>query len=129
MSEPGFARRGAEVARYRTETSADGAPAAEEKATGADGVVGWDVPLDEYAVHVEHEGRGFSAFVSLRYGGNALGSCLHAGVNEPVPGGDYAAVLSLLLAAGAPVPQPEPHWPALVQACALARRHCPSALG
>ena len=45
------------------------------------------------------------------YGGNALGSCLHAGVNEPVPGGDYAAVLSLLLAAGAPVPQPEPHWP------------------
>ena len=45
------------------------------------------------------------------YGGNALGSCVHAGVNEPVPGGDYAAVLSLFLDAGAPVPQPEPHWP------------------
>jgi ankyrin repeat protein len=45
------------------------------------------------------------------YGGTALGSCLHAGVDEPVPGGDYAAVLHLLLDAGAPVPQPEPHWP------------------
>lgn len=45
------------------------------------------------------------------YGGDALGSCLHAGVDEPVPGGDYAAVLSLLLDAGAPVPRPEPHWP------------------
>ncbi len=39
------------------------------------------------------------------YGGTALGSCLHAGCNEPVPGGDYAAVLRLLLADGAPVPE------------------------
>jgi ankyrin repeat protein len=38
------------------------------------------------------------------YGGNALGSCLHAGCHEPVPGGDYAAVLRLLLADGAPAP-------------------------
>ena len=38
------------------------------------------------------------------YGGTALGSCLHAGCNEPVPGGDYAAVLALLLADGAPAP-------------------------
>lgn len=45
------------------------------------------------------------------YGGDVLGSCLHAGVDEPVPGGDYAAVLRLLLDAGAPVPQPAPHWP------------------
>jgi len=45
------------------------------------------------------------------YGGDALGSCLHAGVNEPVPGGDYAAVLRLLLDAGAPVPWPEQDWP------------------
>ena len=43
--------------------------------------------------------------------GDALRSCTHAGVNEPVPGGDYAAVLQLLLDDGAPVPQPEPHWP------------------
>jgi ankyrin repeat protein len=39
------------------------------------------------------------------YGGTALGSCLHAGCNEPVPGGDYAAVLALLLADGAPPPE------------------------
>ena len=39
------------------------------------------------------------------YGGTALGSCLHAGCNEPVPGGDYASVLRLLLADGAPVPE------------------------
>jgi len=38
------------------------------------------------------------------YGGTALGSCLHAGCHEPVPGGDYAAVLALLLADGAPAP-------------------------
>jgi ankyrin repeat protein len=38
------------------------------------------------------------------YGGTALGSCLHAGSNEPVPGGDYAAVLKLLLDDGAPPP-------------------------
>jgi ankyrin repeat protein len=45
------------------------------------------------------------------YGGNALGSCLHAGVNEPVAGGDYAAVLQALLDNGAPQPQAEPDWP------------------
>ena len=38
------------------------------------------------------------------YGGTALGSCLHAGCHEPVPGGDYAEVLRLLLADGAPPP-------------------------
>ncbi len=39
------------------------------------------------------------------YGGTALGSCLHAGCNEPVAGGDYAGVLRLLLADGAPAPE------------------------
>jgi ankyrin repeat protein len=39
------------------------------------------------------------------YGGTALGSCLHAACNEPVPGGNYADVLTLLLDAGAPVPE------------------------
>ena len=39
------------------------------------------------------------------YGGTALGSCLHAGCHEPVPGGDYAEVLRLLLADGAPPPE------------------------
>jgi ankyrin repeat protein len=43
------------------------------------------------------------------YGGTALGSCLHAGCNEPVAGGDYAAVLALLLADGAPPPDPQEH--------------------
>ncbi len=38
------------------------------------------------------------------YCGTALGSCLHAGSNEPVAGGDYAGVLRLLLSDGAPVP-------------------------
>ena len=38
------------------------------------------------------------------YGGTAVGSCLHAAVNEPVPGGDYADVLAQLLAQGAPAP-------------------------
>ncbi|KPF44585.1 hypothetical protein IP87_20835 [beta proteobacterium AAP121] len=41
------------------------------------------------------------------YGGTALGSCLHAGCHEPVPGGDYAEVLRLLLADGAPLPADE----------------------
>jgi len=46
------------------------------------------------------------------YGGNALGSCLHAAGNEPVDGGDYAAVLKLLLADGAPPPEADPdHLP------------------
>ncbi|RVT48470.1 ankyrin repeat domain-containing protein [Rubrivivax albus] len=39
------------------------------------------------------------------YGGNVVGSCLHAACNEPVAGGDYAAVLGLLLDAGAPAPE------------------------
>lgn len=43
------------------------------------------------------------------YGGDALGSCLHAGCHEPVPGGDYAEVLRLLLADGAPAPEPDEH--------------------
>lgn len=43
-----------------------------------------------------HEPNGF--------GGDALGSCLHAGGNQPDPAGDYAAVLALLLADGAPPP-------------------------
>lgn len=43
------------------------------------------------------------------YGGDALGSCLHAGCNEPVPGGDYAEVLRLLLADGAPRPAADEH--------------------
>ena len=41
------------------------------------------------------------------YGGTALGSCLHAGCNEPVAGGDYAQVLRLLLADGAPLTEAE----------------------
>ncbi len=43
------------------------------------------------------------------YGGNALGSCLHAGCHEPVPGGDYAEVLRLLIADGAPPPERDDH--------------------
>ena len=43
------------------------------------------------------------------YGGDALGSCLHAGCHEPVPGGDYAEVLRLLLADGAPPPEVDDH--------------------
>jgi len=55
-----------------------------------------------------HEPNGF--------GGDALGSCLHAGSNEPHPAGDYAAVLALLLADGAPVPQEDSHLPDHLQA-------------
>ncbi|HRD98267.1 MAG TPA: hypothetical protein PLA97_17935, partial [Rubrivivax sp.] len=61
-----------------------------------------------------HEPNGF--------GGNALGSCLHAGTNEPVAGGDYAAVLRLLLADGAPAPQPAGHLPEALQAVIAERR-------
>lgn len=43
-----------------------------------------------------HEPNGF--------GGNALGSCLHAACHQPDPAGDYAAVLALLLEDGAPPP-------------------------
>ena len=38
------------------------------------------------------------------FGGNALGSCLHAACNAMAPDGDHAAVLRQLLAQGAPVP-------------------------
>lgn len=50
------------------------------------------------------------------YGGNALGSCLHAATNEPVPGGDYASVFALLLADGAPVPDDTDELPDALQA-------------
>jgi len=60
-----------------------------------------------------HEPNGF--------GGNALGSCLHAGTNEPHAGGDYAAVLSLLLADGASPPQPAEHLPETLQAVIVER--------
>jgi ankyrin repeat protein len=55
-----------------------------------------------------HEPNGF--------GGNALGSCLHAGTNEPLPDGDYPEVLKLLLADGAPAPQQVDHLPEAMQA-------------
>lgn len=55
-----------------------------------------------------HEPNGF--------GGDALGSCLHAGTNEPAAGGDYAEVLRLLLADGAPAPQQREQLPDALQA-------------
>ncbi len=55
-----------------------------------------------------HEPNGF--------GGDALGSCLHAGANEPHVDGDYAEVLKLLLADGAPAPQQVDHLPEAMQA-------------
>ncbi len=45
------------------------------------------------------------------FGGTALGSCLHAAINQPEPGGDYAAVLALLLGDGAPLPDDRDDWP------------------
>lgn len=45
------------------------------------------------------------------YGGDAVGSCLHAAANEPNPTGDYAAVLALLLADGAPAPRDADNLP------------------
>ena len=81
--------------------------------------IGWPVsvpgPWDASALN-QAAFRGDAAMVALLlkhgarwherngYGGTALGSCLHAGCNEPVPGGDYAEVLRLLLADGAPPP-------------------------
>ena len=50
------------------------------------------------------------------YGGDALGSCLHAAANLPEPGGDYAAVFALLLADGAPVPDDTDDLPDALQA-------------
>jgi ankyrin repeat protein len=45
------------------------------------------------------------------YGGDTVGSCLHAAINEPNPAGDYAGVLSLLMADGAPAPRDEENLP------------------
>lgn len=55
------------------------------------------------------------------YGGDALGSCLHAACNEPVPGGDYAAVFALLLADGAAPPDEVEELPEALQAVLLER--------
>lgn len=41
------------------------------------------------------------------YGGNVMGSLLHAAVHLPQLGGDYLATLQRLLAAGAPAPSPD----------------------
>ncbi|WIV97606.1 ankyrin repeat domain-containing protein [Kinneretia aquatilis] len=41
------------------------------------------------------------------YGGDVMGSLLHAAAHLPQPGGDYLASLQLLLAAGAPRPDAE----------------------
>ena len=56
------------------------------------------------------------------FGGDALGSCLHAGTNQPDPAGDYAAVLTMLLADGAPAPDDTDALPDELQAV-LAHRH------
>ncbi len=56
---------------------------------------------------VWHEPNGF--------GGDALGSCLHAAINQPAPGGDYAAVFALLLDNGAPVPEDADDFPDALQ--------------
>lgn len=50
------------------------------------------------------------------FGGDALGSCLHAATNQPDPAGDYAGVLALLLADGAPAPQDSEDLPDDLQA-------------
>lgn len=55
-----------------------------------------------------HEKNGF--------GGEALGSCLHAATNQPDPAGDYAAVFAMLLADGAPVPEDVDDQPDALQA-------------
>ncbi len=50
------------------------------------------------------------------FGGDALGSCLHAARNQPDPAGDYAQVLTLLLADGAPAPHDADNLPDELQA-------------
>ncbi len=50
------------------------------------------------------------------FGGDTLGSCLHAARNQPDPAGDYAAVLRLLLDNGAPAPQSVDDLPDELQA-------------
>lgn len=54
------------------------------------------------------------------FGGDALGSCLHAARNQPELGGDYAAVLLMLLADGAPVPEELDDLPDELQAALAA---------
>lgn len=55
-----------------------------------------------------HEPNGF--------GGDALGSCLHAASNLALPEGDHAAVFALLLADGAPPPDDDDALPEALQA-------------
>jgi ankyrin repeat protein len=55
-----------------------------------------------------HEPNGF--------GGDALGSCLHAASNQPLPESDHAAVFALLLADGAPAPEDKDALPEALQA-------------
>ncbi len=50
------------------------------------------------------------------FGGDALGSCLHAACHQPQPGGDYAAVLAQLLDQGAPAPDKVDELPEALQA-------------
>jgi ankyrin repeat protein len=93
--------------------------------------LGWPVAArgDWHASALNHAAfRGDAAMVQLLldhgarwdetngFGGNALGSCLHAAINQPEAGGDYAAVLSLLLSDGAPVPEDTEDWPDDLQA-------------
>lgn len=92
--------------------------------------LGWpvDVPGDWQASALNQAAfRGDAAMVELLlahgarwsepngYGGDALGSCLHAACNEPVAGGDYAEVFRLLLADGAPPPEQVDELPAALR--------------
>ncbi|MBX3470614.1 MAG: hypothetical protein KF878_27415 [Planctomycetes bacterium] len=76
----------------------DGAEATKEAAADGKGEVRFDdLPLDEYVVRVEHDGRAFSAFISLR---QAAGEAL-----EVVAPPRYRAHLRLVDAARAPLAQ------------------------
>lgn len=55
------------------------------------------------------------------FGGDVLGSCLHAACHAMHPEGDHAAVLALLLAQGAPVPTELDALPEPLQEVVLAR--------
>ena len=55
------------------------------------------------------------------FGGNVLGSCLHAACHAMHPEGDHAAVLALLLAQGAPAPSDLDELPEALQEVVLAR--------
>jgi ankyrin repeat protein len=59
------------------------------------------------------------------FGGDALGSCLHAACNGLAPDGDHAAVLAQLLAQGAPAPADDDDLPPALQAV-LAEAMAPS---